>query len=113
MSGDARTLVDALAYLGHPVKQDDLAYSLWGSEGSVRRVQAACQEARLAGWPIVSSGTGVRLETIPAAVAACADALRARALTQFVTARALRYTARRMREEEDARAAATLWPVES
>jgi hypothetical protein len=103
MTTDARELVDALAHAGHPMRQPDLAMALWGAEGSVRRVQAACQEARLAGWPIVSSDTGVRLETIPAAVAECAAALRRRAITQLLTARALRRTAARMREP------VTLW----
>ena len=105
MTDDARALVDALAFTGHTMRQRDLAYALWGLDGSIRRVQAACQEARLAGWPIVSDGDGVRLETDPAAVAACALALRRRAITQCVTARALRRTAARMREPM------TLWEV--
>jgi len=98
MTTDCIELLGALTNAGIPLKQDALALSLWGPLGSVRRVQAACQEARLAGWPLVTSGTGVRLENIPAAVAECAAALRRRAITQLLTARALRRTAERMRE---------------
>ena len=98
MTPGGRALVDALAFTGHTMRQRDLAYALWGLDGSIRRVQAACQEARLAGWPIVSDGDGMRLEDDPAAVAMCALALRRRALTQCVTARARRRTAARMRE---------------
>uniref|UniRef100_A0A6M3IRS7 Uncharacterized protein n=1 Tax=viral metagenome TaxID=1070528 RepID=A0A6M3IRS7_9ZZZZ len=98
MTTDCIELLGALTNSGIPLKQDALAFSLWGPLGSVRRVQAACQEARLAGWPLVTSGTGVRLENTPAAVAECAAALRRRAITQLLTARALRRTAERMRE---------------
>jgi len=98
MTPDARALVDALAFTGHTMRQRDFAYALWGLDGSIRRVQAACQEARLAGWPIVSDGDGMRLEDDPAAVAMCALALRRRAITQLLTSRALRRTGARMRE---------------
>ena len=98
MSDDSRALVDALAFTGHTMLQRDLAYALWGLDGTVRRVQLACVEARLAGWPIVSDGDGMRLDDDPAAVAMCALALRRRAITQLLTARALRHTAARMRE---------------
>jgi len=98
MTPDGRALVDALAFTGHTMRQRDLAYALWGLDGSIRRVQSACQEARLAGWPIVSDGDGMRLEDDPSAVAMCALALRRRAITQLWTSRALRRTAARMRE---------------
>ena len=98
MTPDARALVDALAFTGHTMRQRDLAYALWGLDGSIRRVQSACQEARLAGWPIVSDGDGMRLDDDPAAVAMCALALRRRAITQLLTSRALRRTGARMRE---------------
>jgi len=103
---DGRALVDALAFTAHTMRQRDLAYALWGLDGSIRRVQSACQEARLAGWPIVSDGDGMRLEDDPAAVAMCALALRRRAITQLRTSRQLRRTAARMREPM------TLWEVE-
>jgi len=111
MTPDGRALVDALAFTGHTMRQRDLAYALWGLDGSIRRVQSACQEARLAGWPIVSDGDGMRLEDDPAAVAMCALALRSRAIHQLLTARALRRTASRMREAKDASARVTLWDV--
>jgi hypothetical protein len=103
LSGDARALLSTLA-AGDTWTQRDVALAALGlAPQAVRRVQAAIQEARLAGWPIVSDGDGVRLETDPAAVLACAAALRRRAVTQWLTARALRRTGERMR------APATLW----
>jgi hypothetical protein len=79
------------------MKQEALALSLWGLDGTVRRVQHALQEARLAGWPLVSDHDGVRLETDPDAVAACAEALHKRAVTQMETASRLAKTATEMR----------------
>jgi len=52
-------------------------------------VEAAIQAARLGGAPICSTGDGYWLGT-PAEVAACAARLRSRAITQMLTARALR-----------------------
>ena len=99
LSDDARDLLSTLAD-GRSQTQHDLGYGLWGPpiRASVRRVQAAEQELRLAGWPLVSDADGVRLADDPAEVLACADALRRRALTQLLTARALRATAGQMAE---------------
>lgn len=103
LSGDARALLSTLA-TGDTWRQRDVALAALGLDrGALRRVQAAIQEARLAGWPLVSDGEGVRLSFDPGEVAACAVALRRRAVTQWLTARALRRTAERMR------APATLW----
>ncbi len=103
LSGDARALLSTLAP-GETWTQRDLAMAALGlAPQAIRRVQAAICEARLAGWPIVSDGEGVRLSSDPGEVAACAVALRRRAVTQWRTARALRRTAERMR------APVTLW----
>ena len=96
LSDDASRLLSTLA-TGETWTQRDLALAVLGlAPQGVRRIQAATQEARLAGWPIVSDGDGVRLATDPGEVAACAEALRRRAISQFLTARALRRTAERM-----------------
>jgi hypothetical protein len=75
----------------------------------VRDVQQAILELRLAGHPIISTGGGMRLATWAIDVEMCATALRKRAITQLVTSRALRQTARRMRAAEDAAERLTLW----
>ena len=54
-----------------------------------REVQAAIQQARLEGAPIISDGDGYRLSQDPAEVRACARRLRSRALNQMATAAAL------------------------
>lgn len=64
---------------------------------SRRAAEQAVHDLRLAGYPIVSAGRGVRLSDDPAEVDACADALGRRAAGQFATRRALRATAKRMR----------------
>lgn len=105
LSEDAQDLLAVLA-CGDTRTQRDLAYALWStSHGAIRRVQAATQELRLARWPVVSDGDGIRLSDDVAEVRACALALRRRAITQLVTARALR-------EAADAMALPrTLWEV--
>jgi hypothetical protein len=66
----------------------------------VRSVQAAIQELRLAGQPIITdpegSWRGMRLARDADEAMACAVALRRRLATQYLTYRALRGTARRM-----------------
>ena len=88
------------------VKQPDMAFALGLS---IRQVQAACEELRRTGHPITSSSDGIRLAQSAEEALSCATALRRRAVTQLVTARALRQTARAMRVREDAAARATLW----
>jgi hypothetical protein len=61
-----------------------------------RAVEQAVQALRLQGEPLVSDGDGIRYSTDPAEVKACAEALRRRLATQYLTSRALRRTARRM-----------------
>jgi biotin operon repressor len=56
---------------------------------STREVEAAIQEARLDGAPILSSADGYWLSQDPAEIRACASRLRDRAITQLRTASAL------------------------
>jgi predicted DNA-binding transcriptional regulator YafY len=88
--------------------QRDLAAAL---DLSVREVQEAILDLRLAGHPIIGHADkrGMRLSDAADEVLACAISLRRRALTQFVTSRALRRTARRMQAADDAAARLTLW----
>jgi biotin operon repressor len=80
------------------VPQADLAFVLGLS---IRQVQSALQSLRLEGKPVLSDGDGIRMAQTADEARACADALRRRAIRQLLTARALRRTARRMREAED------------
>lgn len=70
-----------------------------------RSVEQAIQALRQQGEPIVSDGSGIRYSTDAAEVAACAKALRRRYISQAITARALRRTARRL----EAAGELTLW----
>jgi biotin operon repressor len=88
------------------VKQADLAFVLGLS---IRQVQSALQQLRLEGKPIYSDEDGMRLAQTADEACACADALRRRLVSQYRTVRALRATARRMQEAEDARGRSTLW----
>lgn len=88
--------------------QPDIAYAL---ALPIRTVQAALQELRLAGHPIISDAGGVRLAQTAEEARTCADSLRRRAIHQLLTSRAVRRTARRMREAEDAAVRLTLWEV--
>jgi biotin operon repressor len=90
------------------VTQANMAFVL---DLSIRAVQAACEELRRTGYPVLSSGDGVRLAQRSEEALSCAAALRSRAIHQFLTARALRRTATRMKEEEDARSLVTLWSL--
>ena len=76
-----------------------------------REVEALVQQARLDGAPILSDGDGYRLADDPDELEAQARRLRIRAAHQFITARAVRSTARTMKAEQDAalRPPATLW----
>ncbi len=62
----------------------------------VRSVELMIQEARLAGWPILSNSDGYWLSRDPQQVKACAERLRSRALTQLETAGALAKAAERL-----------------
>jgi biotin operon repressor len=64
---------------------------------TTRDVELHIQAARLEGAPIVSNGDGYWLGT-PQEVADCARRLRRRAITQLLTARALRRAASRANE---------------
>jgi biotin operon repressor len=68
----------------------------------IRTVQEIIQELRLEGQPIISVGwRGMRLSRNADEALACAVSLRRRAITQLLTARALRRTARAMQLAEN------------
>jgi biotin operon repressor len=77
-----------------------------------RTVEELVNEARHAGKAIISDSDGYRLTDDPDEVDAMVRRLRVRAAHQFGTARALRATARRMRERDDALRNGTLWDPE-
>ena len=104
MSGDAEQVLSLLANAS--VTQADMAFVLGLT---IRQVQSACEELRRAGHPVLSSGHGIRLARTSDEALACAAGLRRRAITQWVTARALRRTGLRMRTAEDAAESLTLW----
>ncbi len=99
----------------------DLRGSRWPSENLTistlaarhhwpRRVVEACvQELRLEGHPVVTDQYGVHLSDDPDELAAAAEGLRRRLVTQYRGVRALRRTARAMRVAFDERADLTLW----
>ena len=61
-----------------------------------REIEAAVQAARLDGVPIVSGSEGLWIASTPLEALEAAQALRRRAITQLVTARALRAAGKRM-----------------
>ena len=65
-----------------------------------RDVEAAIQELRLAGVPICSDATGVRIARDADELARSNAALRRRAMTQLLTLRAQRRAERRLRDAE-------------
>ena len=79
-----------------------------------RAVEESINEARHEGHPILSDGDGYRLAADPDELEAQARRLRIRAAHQFLTARAVRLSARRMKAEQDARLrpSGTLWGEE-
>ncbi len=95
----------------------DLRSSRWPSESLTisllaarhhwkrRAVEACIQELRLEGHPLVADQYGVRLSEDPDELEAAVEALRRRLLTQSKGVRALRRTARAMRERTEL----TLW----
>lgn len=102
-TSDERAVLDSLDGRRRPITQAALAYGL---DIPIRAVQEAIESLRLAGHPILSSGDGMRLSNDPDAVAACAEALHKRAVTQMETASKLARTAVAMRMP------ATLWGKE-
>ena len=88
--------------------QPDMAFVL-GLK--IRAVQAACEELRRQGFPVVSDGDGMRLAESGDEALACAAALRRRLVSQYLTYRSLRQTARRMADQEAAAQRMTLWEV--
>ena len=67
---------------------------------STRDIELAIHQARLDGFPIISDSDGYRLSNDPSEVLACSKRLRARAIHQLLTSRALRRTSRRMSEAQ-------------
>jgi thiamine pyrophosphate-dependent acetolactate synthase large subunit-like protein len=104
MSGDAEQVLSMLAHAS--ITQPDMVFVLGLT---IRQVQAACEELRRAGQPVLSSGDGIKLAQTAEEALACAAALRRRAITQFLTARALRRTGLRMADQEATAQRMTLW----
>lgn len=80
-----------------------------------RTVEQLVQLERQSGAPILSDADGYRLAASSDELEAQARRLRIRAAHQFVTARAVRRTARRIKADEDARLrpTGTLWGTEA
>lgn len=80
-----------------------------------RTVEELVQLERLSGAPILSDADGYRVALDPDELESQARRLRIRAAHQFVTARAVRTTAKRMKAEQDAalQPAGTLWGGEA
>lgn len=76
---------------------------------STRDVELLIQGARLDGVPICSDSRGYFLAADATEAAQCAAALRRRAITQLLTARAMRRAARRMAAEEAHVEQPSLW----
>ena len=102
------TDTDAVLHMLHNASatQADIAFAL---DIPIRSVQAAIVDLRMAGHPVVTDGEGVRLARDAEECLRCADSLLHRAVTQWRTARALRATGRRMRDQEAAAQRLTLW----
>ena len=96
MSPEAATVLRLLGNAS--VKQPDIAFVL---DLSIRKVQSAIVELRLAGFPVFTDTDGVRLAQTADEARACADALRRRIAHQYLTFRALRSTARAMHLAEN------------
>jgi hypothetical protein len=74
---------------------------------SRREVEAAVEELRLRGEPIVGGNDGLHVTEDPVELEAYVDARRRRIASIYLGCRSLRRTARRMRERADL----TLWDV--
>lgn len=90
-----------------PVTIADLTLLLGVSR---REVEALVEDARLRGEPIVGGNDGLRLTENPDELERYIDARRRRIASIYLGNRALRVTARRMREAQDDLAGLTLWP---
>jgi hypothetical protein len=97
------TLLDALTL--DPATKLELAekLGLYTATGKpdTRSVEALVQSYRLDGAAIVSGPTGYRLARDSAEIEECCRRLRIRAAHQFITARAMRRTAARIKAVED------------
>lgn len=98
MTDLASLLVERLAD-GRWAKIDHLARDL---QTNRREIEAAIQEARLAGHPLVGSSLrGIRLSSDPDEVLAYVDDRQERLVSIYLGTRALRRAARKMREQVD------------
>lgn len=104
LPGDSPLLADVLRNIRSmgPVTIRDLATFCAVSR---RDVEAAVEELRLAGEPIVADNDGLRLTNDYLELEAYIEARRRRIASIYMGNRALRTTARRMREREEL----TLW----
>lgn len=76
---------------------------------SRREAEAMVEGWRLAGKPIVAGARGVKWTSDPAELARYLEARRRRMVSIYLGTRALRQTARRMKEAQDAAGGLTLW----
>ena len=76
---------------------------------AIRNVQAAIQAMRERGVPIIGSDEGMHVARDAQAALEAAEALRRRAITQLLTARALRRAGRRMAAAKAKVEPLTLW----
>lgn len=102
---DLTTLLVERLSDGRFAKIDHLARDL---DADRRDVEAAIQEARLGGHPIIGSLFGVRLASRSAEVFAYVDERESRLRSVYAGTKALREAAERMKEREDAEADLTL-----
>jgi len=105
MTPDAERVLRLLT-MNRSIYQADIASAC---DLPIRTVQECIQSLRIAGHPIGSDRDGVWLAQTADEARACSEALKRRIAHQYLTYRALRNTARRMRVAEDAAARATLW----
>jgi hypothetical protein len=74
-----------------------------------REVEAAVESLRIRGEPIIGGKAGLRLTEDPDELLRYVQARRRRMFSEWRGTRALRRTAKRMREVEDERIGLTLW----
>lgn len=91
-----------LALLERPRTLDELRLALRVPR---REVEAAVEALRVSGEPIVGGNDGLHLTSDPVELERYVEARRRRLVTIYLGTRALRLTARRMRERTDL----TLW----
>jgi hypothetical protein len=92
-----------------PATLDDLRLMIRSAGGSRRVIEEAVETLRLRGEPIVGGNDGLHLTDNPDELDRYVQARRRRAVSIYLGTRALRLTAKHMREAQDAEAGLTLW----